>query len=552
MKSKQRIIFIVFLSGLLFLLFPTKVEGQSYTKTFIVTGYYSPLPNQSVYVTGSYEGDIRLNGEGVHSADGSIVFPGMIAAPPDIPFGTKIEIPGIGIGEVHDRGGAIKGNRLDVWMGYGEEGLRRALWWGIREVSATILERDSPADLTVDLSKFPLAKDITLFVRTRYFRHDLTVGDEGSEIEELQRFLKKFGFLESNPTGFYGEETKRAILQFQLHENILGNGDFLGAGHFGPKTRVQFESKIQKKMNEMTLASVRLGEGDQNEEVKKVSSILVALNLIPHETDTFGKEFAEAVFQFQRSRGIVLREKDPGAKTVGPRTREHLLLAWKGYWMPDATKLNIPDRFRLNEKEHLLVFRNSLKFGDKNGDVTRLQEELRRLNLLRIEPTGFFGKTTEHAVFKFQQIFQIVDLKKDPGAGFVGPRTREKLNNLIIKREQQNRRVVLQTERKQKIAETREKESLLVASLDPSLVPESSLRELRYGETHPSVRNLQRVLQKLGYFRGPFVTDYFGDMTREALIQFQKQHGVIESEDDSETGRFGDRTKKALLLLKRV
>ncbi len=38
----------------------------------------------------------------------------LIAAPPEIPFGTWIDIPGYGMAEVLDRGGSIKGRRLDL------------------------------------------------------------------------------------------------------------------------------------------------------------------------------------------------------------------------------------------------------------------------------------------------------------------------------------------------------------------------------------------------------------------------------------------------------
>jgi len=39
-----------------------------------------------------------------------------VACPKTLPFGTKVEIEGIGIRECQDRGGSIKGNRLDVFI----------------------------------------------------------------------------------------------------------------------------------------------------------------------------------------------------------------------------------------------------------------------------------------------------------------------------------------------------------------------------------------------------------------------------------------------------
>ena len=51
----------------------------------------------------------------------------LIAAPKSIPFGTWIDIEGYGYAEVLDRGGAIKGNRLDLLFPTHQE----ALNWGI-------------------------------------------------------------------------------------------------------------------------------------------------------------------------------------------------------------------------------------------------------------------------------------------------------------------------------------------------------------------------------------------------------------------------------------
>ena len=60
-----------------------------------------------------------------------------MAADKSIPFGTLVIVPGYNEGKpvkVLDRGGAIKGNRLDVFFGdvNGVSGHQRALDWGIK------------------------------------------------------------------------------------------------------------------------------------------------------------------------------------------------------------------------------------------------------------------------------------------------------------------------------------------------------------------------------------------------------------------------------------
>jgi len=44
-------------------MFPSyAMDEESY---FIVTAYYSPLPNQQYYITGNYEDEVILNGQGI-------------------------------------------------------------------------------------------------------------------------------------------------------------------------------------------------------------------------------------------------------------------------------------------------------------------------------------------------------------------------------------------------------------------------------------------------------------------------------------------------------
>lgn len=60
----------------------------------------------------------------------------LVAAPPEYPFGTIMDIPGYGIATVQDRGGAIKGNKLDLYFSTHQE----ALNWGRKQLKVRILK----------------------------------------------------------------------------------------------------------------------------------------------------------------------------------------------------------------------------------------------------------------------------------------------------------------------------------------------------------------------------------------------------------------------------
>lgn len=66
------------------------------------------------------------------TASGHVIQTGdkFVAAPPEIPFGTVLDIPGYGTVPVLDRGGVIKGKRLDVFFDTHQE----ALNWGVKHL----------------------------------------------------------------------------------------------------------------------------------------------------------------------------------------------------------------------------------------------------------------------------------------------------------------------------------------------------------------------------------------------------------------------------------
>lgn len=207
-------------------------SGENIEKTFIVTAYYSPLPDQSFYLKGNFEAEKRLNGNGTNGASGKPVFPWMIAAPKTYAFGTHIFFPGLGLGTVEDRGGAIveawgRGepyDRIDIWMGYGEDGLKRALAWGRREVTGIITTDISwlaPVDFygidtgRVDLKQFKKAASLAL----------------GGISAEVIAAFADLGYNVENGN------KEAMILQFQLDHKIVASASEQGAGNYGPKTR---------------------------------------------------------------------------------------------------------------------------------------------------------------------------------------------------------------------------------------------------------------------------------------------------------------------------
>lgn len=495
-----------------------------YKKTFIISSYYSPLPNQNKYFTGSFEGDVRLNGEGVTAADGTKVYPGIAAAARRFPFGTKMEIPGFGIVAIHDRGGAIKGNRLDIWVGAGEEGLRRAIAWGMRTVEVTVYGINDSIQESVNFTSMPLAEMSWIMTKTEYFKSDLSYGDEGESVRELQRSLKKLGYFSSDITGYFGDDTKEAVKQFQLAEKVIDSEADSGTGNFGPKSRIALERVLKSLRSEKlaSLPSPNLSRGSAGESVRRLQVILKEYGFLDEVNSNFDQKTYDALLRFQLDFSVVKNRKDVGAGFYGPKTIAALKTLITDNFTPSASLISL----KLNKTESVPPFSKTLAYNDRGSDVVLLQEELRRLNFLKLEPTGYFGETTRHAVFKMQQAFNIVEDKKARGAGVVGPKTNEKLNGIIAARTNLKKTVAQKVENAQILAARLNDEKTLVSGI---VTTEAFSSDVAYGERGPHVEKLQKVLKRLGFFKGKLTTAYFGDITKSSLMAFQKDHGVEAS-----------------------
>jgi len=333
------------------------VNATGTKKTFVISAYYSPISGQAKYATGSYAGDIRLNGGGVHGADGTNVYPGMIAAPKSYAFGTKMLIPGIGTVAVHDRGGAIvhsgeRGNsydRLDVWMGYGDAGLKRALKWGKRTIEVTLYGVNSDIQEEVRLEGYsddeknvvastitfePVSQDAIATksdTDTLIFGEVLSSGSTGESVKKIQEKLKETGYYHGEISGTFDAETIDAVKEFQVDEKIVAHENAYGAGYVGPKTlKVLASAKVvatahaaEENISVSNLFVNNLKPGDSGEDVKILQEELKKIHLFGIEPNgVYGELTQHAVFKFQQIKKLAGEVQSPGDGVFGPVTRQ--------------------------------------------------------------------------------------------------------------------------------------------------------------------------------------------------------------------------------------
>ena len=121
----------------------------------------------------------------------------------------------------------------------------------------------------------------------------------------------------------------------------------------------------------------------------------------------------------------------------------------------------------------------TLQLGSSGEDVRKLQHALTQLGYEPGPIDGVFGSQTKAALMTFQ---------RDKGLivdGIVGPKTAAVLNRALV-------------------------------------LP----AYLRLGSRGPEVEVLQAFLQQAGYYPGP-IDGVFGPVTREAVISFQRDHGLL-------------------------
>ena len=409
-------------------------EPVPYEQEFILTAYYSPEPGQCCYVLGGERADKVMNGQGVAGADGTPVYPGMIAAPASYAFGTRIALPGIGIVGVHDRGGAIveleNAHRLDVWVGYGEEGLARALAFGVQRVRGTVYPLGTAQpDESLDLSRLPspperLRQYVT--VETGLLGVELAKGDTGLSVLLLQEALTEAGYPVAQ-SGTYDDATVTALRSFLDAMGVADSAESLTAGAAAMLLASHAESTVPRLP--------QIHAGSSSADISKAQRVLRYLGYYNGRTNgTYDVGLRAAILHFQRDYGVITSDDALGAGIVGPTTRMTATAAWRrrrivqrarNYLLFQKVADDIgnsgvlPDRF--------------LSEGHAGEDVTQLQSTLAAHGYFDGDKiNGNYGAATKLAVVAFQLDHDIIASPAEQGAGVVGPSTLRKIRRIAM------------------------------------------------------------------------------------------------------------------------
>jgi peptidoglycan hydrolase-like protein with peptidoglycan-binding domain/3D (Asp-Asp-Asp) domain-containing protein len=402
--------------------------GQPFEQQFVLTAYYSPLPDQCCYVLGSLIADQEMNGMGVAGADGTKVYAGMVAAPPSLPFGTRLSIDGLGVVTVHDRGGAIQEQngivRIDVWAGFGEEGLARALAFGVKRLTGTIYPITSPQpDEKFNLADLPapperirpyFAESTTLFDVTA------AAGDHTASTEFLQERLADIGYFSDRATGSFGPVTQKSLEAFYRDMNLDEPSDRLTENG-----AAAIEAAYARRDALEPIAAVvePSSSPDAIEAAKRTLRFLDAFD--GRTTGTYDEGLRQAVIAFQKSNGIIASDGEAGAGRIGPKTRQKIVLLWRRKHVEIRSERLLAAR-KIDQvvADRGYDVERFLSKGDSGEQVRRLQRFLEGQGYLpKGSGNGTFGTLTLSAVITYQTDRGIVASADADGAGVVGPAT---------------------------------------------------------------------------------------------------------------------------------
>jgi peptidoglycan hydrolase-like protein with peptidoglycan-binding domain len=328
----------------------------------------------------------------------------------------------------------------------------------------------------------------------------LEVGSSGSQVSQIQRCLSRLGYYNGPVTGKFASLTQNAVIRFQRTNGLPA------VGVVGPRTQQALQSQCQSRRPGSNVSG-GLQPGSRGQAVTKLQQDLRRLGYFNGPiTGNFGPETQRAVLRFQQSNGI----RADGV--VGGRTKEAIRISlnrnnsssYTSTYNSSNNSSNYSSTYSSTYSSDGIGGDNSpyaLNLGDSGAQVRELQQDLQRLGYFRVNPTGYFGPTTQEAVARFQQDYRI------RSSGVADSQTLGAITTAL---------------RGQNYGQN--------PGQNYGQNPEqnygcSTTGDICQGERGQRVRVVQQRLQNLRFFNGD-ITGYYGPATRDAVAQFQRSYGL--------------------------
>lgn len=242
----------------------------------------------------------------------------------------------------------------------------------------------------------------------------LRLGSRAAEVESLQKNLQRLGYFTGQLSGYYGPQTKDAVMRFQKANGLTVDGIA------GSNTLKAINRAIEKLGSDLKVGACSDGKcptlrpGDKG---RYVTYLQVRLRhwgyFKSNPSGIYDAQTVRAVKRFQRDRELF------ADGFVGPQT-------WQTIEKPYSPPIEKPSE----------CDRPVLQRGDQGDCVTQLQEKLKELGYFNVNPTGYFGNRTWQAVQRFQRD------KELPANGVVNSQTWRALEKALEQKDQ-TRYVVL-------------------------------------------------------------------------------------------------------------
>lgn len=275
--------------------------------------------------------------------------------------------------------------------------------------------------------------------------------------------------------------------------------------------------------------SQALEKGNKSSEVTALQKQLQAAGYFDGPvTGYYGTLTQQAVREFQKTKGLTVSgiADEATLTALTPETSKSVPEVLPPQSSTDSeveTNSTLPPQFSTDSK----VETNStkvLKKGISSKDVAELQQQLQAAGYFDGLVTGYYGTLTQDAVIAFQKARGMT------ANGVADTNTINALNTKETPASQPAKETLKPflktTPQPDKEIPTPALQNPQPVVVDKPKTVVNSTKALEKGRRGSEVTALQKKLQAAGYFDGP-VTGYFGTLTKDAVIAFQKVHGIV-------------------------